>query len=191
MPIIGRFGSLAGLGSLILPGGAMESIATVTVGSGGVSSLTLSDIPSGFQHLQLRWIARGTRSAASESLVMRFNDATTNHWQYHQLYGDGATAGALSAAGPGSNILFGDSTAATATASVFGAGITDILDYGSTSKNKTVRTFQGFDRNGAGTLSIQSGAWFNTAAITKILIFGVNANLAEFSTFALYGLRAP
>jgi hypothetical protein len=32
MPIIGRFGSLAGLGSLILPGGAMESIATVTVG---------------------------------------------------------------------------------------------------------------------------------------------------------------
>jgi hypothetical protein len=191
MPIVGRFGSLAGLGSLILPGGAMESIATVTVGSGGASSLTLSNIPSGFQHLQLRWIARGTRSAASESLLIRFNDATTDHWQYHMLYGDGSAAGALSSAGPGSNINIGDPTAATATANVFGAGVNDIVDYSSTSKNKTVRTFQGFDRNGAGTVSMVSGAWSNTAAINKILIFASNANIAEFSTFALYGLRAP
>ena len=171
-------------------GGDFESIATVTVGSGGASEAVFASIPSTYQHLQIRWTARGTRSATSESLAIQFNDATTNYYQVHQLYGDGAAAGVYSN-GVATNILVGDPTAATATASVFGSGVTDIVDYASTSKNKTVRTFGGFDRNGAGTLSINSGAWFNTAAITKIRFFGINANLAQYSTFALYGIKAP
>ncbi len=45
MPIVGQFGSLAGFG--MFPGGAFESIATVTVGSGGASSIEFASIPSG------------------------------------------------------------------------------------------------------------------------------------------------
>ena len=190
MPIVGQFGSLAGLGSLILPGGAMESIATVTVGSGGSTSVVFDNISGSFQHLQLRWIARGTRSATSDSLLVQFNSSSTNHWQYHDLYGDGATAASINASGPGGTCYLGNATAATALASTFGSGITDILDFSSTTKNKTVRYFQGFDRNGAGTVSIGSGAFFTTSAITKMTITTANGNIDQYSTFALYGVRA-
>ena len=168
----------------------MDSIATVTVGAGGASEAVFASIPSTYQHLQIRWTARGTRSATSDSLAIQFNDVTIDYYQVHQLYGDGATAGAYSSS-TGTNIVVGDPTAATATASVFGSGVTDILDYTPTGKNKTVRTFGGFDRNGAGTLSLNSGAWFRTTSVTKIRFFALNANLAQHSTFALYGIKAP
>ena len=35
-----------------------ESIATVTVGAGGTSTITFSSIPTGYTHLQIRGIAQ-------------------------------------------------------------------------------------------------------------------------------------
>ena len=176
-------------------GGDFESIATVTVGSGGASEAVFDNIPSTFQHLQLRLVARSTRSANTDSIILQYNTDTSsaNYVQYHLLEGNGTSASAAaSAAGVAAKNYVADATAASVTASVFAAAVVDLLDYASTSKNKTVRSFQGNDRNGAGAVGLWSSLWINTAAITKITVKpNVGPNFVEHSTFALYGIKAP
>ena len=63
-------GVIASSGGAAAAGTAYESIATVTVGAGGSSSVTFSSIPSTYQHLQIRYI--NTTSTAYQNLVIRF-----------------------------------------------------------------------------------------------------------------------
>ena len=189
MPIVGRFGSLAGLGSLILPGGAMESIATVTVGSGGASSIEFTSIPGTYQHLQLRGVLRGTAAATNRSLYWTVNGSGGTNYASHYLYGDGASAAAVGASS-NPDAYFGDIPAATASASIFGACVIDLLDYASTSKTKTVRAMVGGDRNGGGRITLASGLWNSTSAVTSFKIILSTDDFAQHSTLALYGVRA-
>jgi hypothetical protein len=174
-------------------GGDFESIATVTVGSGGAANVTFSSIPSTYQHLQIRMIARSTASGSSAGAtsLLRFNSDTGSNYSQHYLYGQGSSA---SAAGVASQtaIQAGLFPQTSATASAFGGVVIDILDYTSTSKNTTVRTLEGSDLNGSGGVAIRSGAWFSTAAVTDIvLIDHTGNNFAQYSTAALYGVKAP
>ena len=191
MPIVGQFGSLAGLGSLILPGGAMESIATVTVGSGGASSITFSDIPGGFQHLQIRAVTRDNRASVSiNNIAARVNGDTGSNYADHTLLGDGASAVAAANSSI-SETYVGLSGASSAAASIFGASVVDILDYASTTKNKTIRSFHGVDANGSGSVRLRSALWASTSAITSVLLYpSSSGSFVEHSTFALYGVRA-
>jgi hypothetical protein len=69
------------------------------------------------------------------------------------------------------------------------AGIIDIHDYASTTKNKTTRMFGGIDKNGSGEVSLFSGLWRNTSAITSINIYMSSGNWTTDSTFSLYGIK--
>ena len=83
-------------------------------------------------------------------------------------------------------------TAANAAASIFGAIITDVLDYKSTNKAKTVRALGGQDRNGAGEVFFSSALWnpSTPAAITSITLAPLNGtNFVQYSSFALYGIK--
>lgn len=167
-----------------------DSIATVTVGAGGQSSIVFSSIPSTYSHLQIRYTARTARANQEDNIQVRFNSDSAGNYASHVLYGDGATAGAFS---DGSSISFATRSvvaAASSSANVFGSGVIDILDYANTSKNKTVRSLNGYDANGTGQVRLSSGLWMNTGATTSITIVSANsANLSEFSTFALYGIK--
>ena len=165
-----------------------ESIATVSVGSGGAANIEFTSIPSTYKHLQIRYIARDTQTATFvTSPTASFNGDTGNNYTTHYLYGNGSTV----SAGPnvGTNefawILH---TGANATSGNFAAGILDILDYASTSKYKTVRALTGGDNNGSGELYFNSGLWLNTAAITSIKI-NASVNYAQYTQFALYGIK--
>ena len=46
--------------------GSYESIATVTVGSGGSSYIEFTSIPGTYTHLQIRGILRNTGSSSSQ-----------------------------------------------------------------------------------------------------------------------------
>jgi hypothetical protein len=191
MPIVGRFGSLAGLGSLILPGGAMESIATVTVGSGGASSIEFTSIPSGFQHLQVRMILRNSSTnGGSRTTKLTFNSDTAANYAWHQLYGDGSSAATNADSGV-TSISTSTTTISTDTASIFAAMVLDVLDYGSTSKFKTVRGFHGRDQNGSGLVLLDSGLWRSTSAVSTLTLAPTANNFAQHTTATLYGLRAP
>jgi hypothetical protein len=83
-------------------------------------------------------------------------------------------------------------TGASATSSIFGAAVIDILDYASTSKATTVRTFGGDDRNGAGIVALASGLWTSTSAVNRVTLAPVaGTNFVQYSTVALYGVKAP
>jgi len=78
-----------------------------------------------------------------------------------------------------------------ATASVFGAGIIDILDYKDTNKYKTIRSIAGYEDNSQeGAVGIFYGAWRSTAAITSLTIVSTDGTgLTQYSSFSLYGIK--
>ena len=165
-----------------------ESIATYTVGSGGSSSIDFTSIPSGFEHLQLRSLIRGTTASADVETRLTFNSDTSSNYSYHQVYGQGVNVPADGSANT-SFIYYVYSPAASSTASVFGVGVMDILDYDNTNKYKTTRTLAGYDANGSGYILLRSGNWRNTNAITSINLVCASGNFAEYSQFALYGIK--
>ena len=167
---------------------AYESIQTTTVGAGGVSSVTFSFIPSTYAHLQIRATVRGGFPGTEEQFRVRFN-GNTSGYASHWLEGDGSTAYSGNTWGD-SEILLRYVTAGGSAASIFGVLVLDILDYGSTSKNTTTRTLMGNDRNGSGKISLCSGLWNNTSAVSSILLEPKDgSSWAQYSSFALYGIK--
>ena len=169
--------------------GDYESIATISVGSGGLSYAEFTVIPSTYKHLQIRGIARSTEAAVANVVTYRFNGDTGSSYAAHILYGDGG--GSAGAFGNGSlTSMYGvQIPGASAGASMFDGMVIDILDYANTNKYKTLRSIGGTDRNGSGEIRLTSGVWMNTAAITSVRITATGGNLAEYSHFALYGIK--
>ena len=173
-------------------GGDFESIATVTVGSGGASSIEFTSIPSTFAHLQIRWIGRCTDSGG-QRVRMRFNsDSTAANYAVHLLRGDGSLASSSAATNYGKAIGSGVGYSG-ALASTFVPCITDLLEYASTTKYKTVRAFSGANYNTGASddVTLWSSLWLSTSAITSISLFWDAGNFAQHSTAALYGVKAP
>tara|TARA_R110000868_G_scaffold400297_1_gene674584 strand:- start:683 stop:1261 length:579 start_codon:yes stop_codon:yes gene_type:complete len=170
---------------------AYDSIATSVVGAGGVSTVTFSSIPSTYKHLQIRCINRDTTSTyQSNDLYMNFNGDTASNYSFHRLYGTGASVAADSGATQ-TYMLVGQQATNLSGASMFGANVIDIFEYTNTSIYKTSRSLGGVDLNGNtdGRMMLQSGNWRNTAAITSITFRATTGNLAQYSHFALYGIK--
>jgi hypothetical protein len=165
---------------------SFESIATTTVGAGGAATVTFSSIPQTFQHLQLRVTAKST--GAGDSVKINFNSDSGNNYANHFLYGNGSavSSGAETSI---NRINVYSMYASNSVANVFGVGIIDVLDYTNTNKNTTTRALGGFDQNSGGSLGLQSGLWLNTAAITSITFTPQNPDWAQYSSFALYGIK--
>ena len=164
-----------------------ESIATVSV-STAVGSITFSSIPATYTHLQLRVITRSAYAGATDNFYYSLNSDTTNANYYsHRLNGDGASATATAANNRviGSNAVAGN----TATAGVFSSIVIDILDYANTNKYKTSRFLGGYDNNGSGVIQFSSSLWSNTAAVTTLGVDFGSGNIAQYSSFALYGIK--
>ena len=176
-------------GHLWAPNGAMDALATATVGAGGVTSIDFTGIPSGYKHLQLRISSRLNYANWWASTSMRFNGDSGTNYSYHDLLGEGASAQAQNAVSQ-NKMYIGWSAGTTTNANVFGSIIVDILDYASISKNKTVRALTGVDGNGGGIISIESNAWYSTTAVNSISIIPNNGTtFQQYSTFALYGVK--
>jgi hypothetical protein len=119
------------------PAGAYESIAAITVPSGGVASVTFSSTPQTYSHLQIRSLLRGTNASSAIETFIRYNGTSTNYLGGHQFYGQGTSVTADSDNRTDSNYLM-YSTAASATSNLFTVCVTDILDYTNTDKNKVI-----------------------------------------------------
>lgn len=169
-----------------------DSLASVTVPSGGLSSITFSGIPSGYVHLEIRALARTDRASNPQDILqIRYNGDTTTAYSYHTLNGNGTSAAGsdrgTSTANPWSGIV----AASTAGANVFGSFIATLLDYTNTNKYKTLRNLSGIENNDTnGRIYFSSNLWMNTSAVTSINIAPVyGTNFVEFSSFALYGVK--
>ena len=181
-PILGIWAS-AQQGALV--GGSYESIATVTVGSGGSASVSFTSIPADYTHLQVRCLAKANNAGSSFEVInmtINGNNLTKNHY----LYGNGSSA--LGGVGANNAVINVPSAGYT---SIFAGAVMDILDYTNTNKNKTIRTLGGVDANGAGEIVLYSNLYaVNTNAITSLTFSITGTNIAQYSHFALYGVRA-
>ena len=198
MPILGIYASAIS-GNLLFP--SYESIATVNI-STNTDTITFSSIPSTYTHLQLRAITRSTYNSTNigaSQYKIQFNNDTAANYSYHTLYGNGSSA--ISQGAGSQNQIPGDQP--WSNPGSFGAGtilspvIIDILDYQNTNKNKTIKLWQAFEANSTSNnqfITLRSGAWYSTSAITSIKL---DATAGAFSDgpfgantqWALYGIK--
>jgi hypothetical protein len=168
-----------------------ESIATTTVGAGGVSSVTFSSIPSTYQHLQLRYAASSAAGTATDQIILRFNSDSSNaNYTTHYLQGNGSSASAYGFGTGGFAGAYLDKGVNGTGADIRGVGIVDLIDYANTNKYKTMRALDGFDANGSGNITLQSALWLNTTAISSITaVLNSASTFTQYSSFALYGIK--
>jgi hypothetical protein len=166
--------------------GAMIPITTTTLTT-TTATITFSDIPQNYEHLQIRGFGRSNRAAVNDIIRVRYNGDTGSNYAVHVLNGDGSLAESFANTTQTYQqvyIIGGNN----ATSGVFGAFITDILDYSNTNKNKTLRQLGGTDNNGNGVVGLSSGLWMSTAAINSITITAIGSFL-QYTSFALYGIK--
>lgn len=166
-----------------------ESISTTTVSTEAVDTVTFSNIPTFYTHLQVRILARSTRpygGNAVDGLNILANG--TAFTKSHHMLGDG---GSISAGIDYPIIFFPDDGAGIA--GNYGGAIIDILDYSNLNKNKTFRGLAGFDNNTSsapGSITLNSGFFGTTSAITSLTFtFQYGGIIKQHSQFALYGIR--
>ena len=171
------------------PAGAYDSLATVTL-SATTASATFSGIPTGYKHLQVRYLIRN--DTAAYFLRVQVNGVTSaTNYTGHNLTGDGASASAGSYQGSVSGDAGILMPRASATAGYFTTGIIDVLDYASSTKYKTFRGLGGYDINAAGgKIELNSGFYFGGTSPITSLTFGFTAgSFVANSQFALYGVK--
>jgi hypothetical protein len=169
---------------------AYESIATVTVGSGGAADVTFSSIPSTYTHLQIRILVKTAFANNQDGLNVQYNGATGSSYNYHYLGGNGSATYAGAGGASAQTFMQSVSIAGNNNANVFGAIILDVLDYANTNKYKVQRAIGGTDSNGAGVVEMWSGLYIATTAISSIKLYSFNgSNINQYSSFALYGIK--
>lgn len=168
---------------------SFDSIATVTL-SVDTASITFSSITSSYQHLQIRGLSRNTQSTTGGAdLNVQLNSDTGANYVFHQLDGNGSSASAYGQTSM-SAMPLGFAVRNGSLADTYSVSIIDIHDYASTTKNKTLRAFSGYDLNGSGNATLFSGLRLNTAAVTSVTLSPGSGSFKAGTTFALYGIKA-
>lgn len=162
---------------------SFESIATATPTA--TKTITFSSIPSTYVALQIRYSV--LTATAGDDVFYTLNGDTGTNYSRHFLYGDG-TAAAASGQATQSFLIADSGSAETGTTQPM-VGIIDIHNYASTTQYKTTRGFNGVDKNGSGIITLNSGSWRSTSAVTSITLYTTTYNYAAGTTFALYGIK--
>ena len=191
--MLNQIAAIHGTGAAAGGGTSYESIATVTVGGGGASTVTFSSIVGTYKHLQVRYLAQTNRGTyGTDNILIRLNSDTGSNYSLHALTGDGASA----TAGAGSSTTqFLSQATGSGASTTYGAGVMDLLEYANTNIYKTSRILSGADHNGTiagygGQILFSSGNWRSTSAVTTIQFrpeFG--SAFTQYSHFALYGIK--
>jgi hypothetical protein len=127
-------------------------------------------------------------TASTVQPQMRLNSDTGANYSRHSLYADGGgSAAAYGLASVNQLVLGGLATGMDATYPY--VCVIDILDYASTSKYKTMRSFSGTDRNGSGEIGLHSGVWMNSASAVSSVSIISSGTYNTNSIFALYGIK--
>jgi hypothetical protein len=160
-------------------------IASNTVASGGVASVTFSSIPATYTDLIVKASARTARTGSNlDILFLTLNTLTTNQTSLY-LYGDGF--GVVS--GTDTRIWGLAASTDNETALVFGNSEMMITNYAG-SNNKAMSSDFSNENNATGAyLGFNAGLWSASAAINSIQISSATSNtIKEHSTFTLYGI---
>lgn len=164
----------------------MVKLQTVTVGSGGASSIEFTNIPQTYTDLKLVMSLRTNYASGFDNAKISFNGSTAG-FTYRRLFGSGSTASSDSGSNNTNSII---SNAATSTSSVFANGELYIPNY--TSANNKSYSIDAVSENNATQAFnyLAAGLWSNTAAITSLTLTPQDGTLfAQYTTATLYGVK--
>lgn len=170
----------------------MYAIASQIITTNNVGSFSFTNIPQDFQHLQIRTNVRltGNRGFGNQVRAFYNNDSTNGNYTWHSLGGNSSSAFSEYYATDGI-VLSWVTSDNVATNNSFSVGITDILDYSSTSKLKITRTITGENMNdGNGLVALFSSAWNNSGSGINRIDFNWGGTLAAGSRVDLYGINS-
>jgi hypothetical protein len=171
-----------------------KKIATVTVGAGGVSTVSFSSIPATYTDLLVKVSARNDDSNSAGGLFYVVLNGTSANLSSRVLYGYGSGIGSLSSTA--ASAIFGYITSSGSTASTFGNAEIYIPNYAS-SNNKSISVDAVNENNATdGRQDLVAGLWSSSSAITSITLYSARISdgaasglFVQNSTFYLYGIK--
>lgn len=166
----------------------MELITSVTVGSGGVASVTLpatGTIPATYTDLQVLMSVRTAGGGAGDTVRVQFNGSSSN-FTVKELSGAGSGTPGSSSRSDG---YVGYMNAGGSTSNTFSNASLYIPNYTS-SNYKSYSVDKVSEQNGITAYAeFVAGLWSQTAAITSLTFVSAGSfNIVEGSTFYLYGI---
>jgi hypothetical protein len=159
-------------------------IASVTVGSGGASTMDFTAIPATYTDLKI--VVSGCEATGTSLFfTMQINGVATNQTT-RELRGSG------SAASSGTNTIATlDQNGSGTTASVFGSADVYITNYASTTKYKAISIDSVSENNAtAAYMRLSAGLWSSNSAINQLTFYPSSGNIAQYSTATLYGIKS-
>lgn len=166
-------------------------IASVTVGSGGASTIDFTSIPSTYTDLCILLSLRNNRTGFDRSTTtMRLNGNTGSNYSTRTVYAADGSVGSDSTSS-GTYATVGNSNSVNNNANTFTPFTIYIPNYaGSNAKSFSVDYAQ---ESTTATWVIQSiaGLWNQTSAITSITLgdLQVSSSFVQYSTATLYGIK--
>lgn len=195
MPLIETKGSGSafayGLNSFSPDFGAMVPLQYVTA-SGSSTTLAFTNIPQTYKHLILKWFIRTAYTAEDTLYVYNYDGTGQNtNSTYHYFGSDGSSTPVRGSGTGGFSSVLGYVPGANQTAGVYGAGTMTIHNYSTTSRQKTVTGWGGWDGNNAGRVSYFGNtplAASGSGAISALTLL-TNSNIQTGSYGILYGVK--
>ena len=171
----------------------MEPIATSLLSS-ATGTITFSNIPQGYKHLQIRYLARhGAAITYAAWVYGQFNgDTGSNYVGQHSMVGRGDGVVYAQNVGATTVSYLGEVAGGNGVANTFCTGVVDILDYANNNKFKTIRSLSGDEGQSTSSdndVRLMSSLWMNTAPITSITLSPSSSTFSTYSRFSLYGIK--
>jgi hypothetical protein len=173
-------------------------IQTVTVGSGGTSSIDFTSIPSTYTDLCLKLSLRGNAASGgggqfhNQSVTVKVNSSSTNY-SVKSLFALYDSGGYQTLFGTGTSIDFTINNNG-GTSNTFASSELYFTNYASSS-NKSI-LIDSVEENNISTsnlyswwLQILGALWSDTSAITSISITPNAGSFVQYSTATLYGIK--
>lgn len=170
-----------------IPPNSYESIATVSSTS---NPITFSSIPNTYAHLEIRYVS--SSNSYGNLMNIQYNGISTTSYAFGSFNFWVGTTPTIYAqvSSPVTYISLTPGTGDTAsTGPVFGTIL--ILDYASTSKNKTMISHAGLIPNSStqAISGLNFGTFLSTAAISSITMTQAAGALSGYQSIALYGIK--
>jgi hypothetical protein len=173
---------------------AFDSLGSVVL-SANTSSITFSNIPQTYTHLQIRFSATG--GSAADAYIQLGNGTidTGANYSSHQVRGNQSSGLAQSYSYATQNQMV--LTSNIGQSAIYpNTGVCEILDYTNTNKFKTLRCITGYDLNGSsGEAIIWAGSWRQAGSGTTAKVVDtikLTMSTSSFQTnsiFSLYGVK--
>ena len=162
----------------------MTLISTVTVGSGGASTISISSIPQTYTDLRIVISARSNYSSANTDFCrLTFNGSTTG---YEGRYLRGNGSGAQSSTTQGSNVRL---DVPSDTGNSFSNAQYYVPNYTGSQSKSISAEYVTESNNTSDYQYFTSTIWANSSGITSVSIDSANgASFVQNSTMSIYGI---